>query len=368
MKNTKARLWAYYLPQFHQIPENDEWWGKGFTEWTNVRKAKPLFPGHHQPVEPGELGYYDLVKQPEIRERQAELAKEYGIEGFIYWHYWFGNGKMLLERPFAEVLKSGRPDFPFALAWANESWRGLWHGLDNERQILISQEYPGEIDTIAHFNYVLPAFKDPRYLRIDGKPVFFVYKPLQNPYMSQFLLKWRKLAEENDLPGIYFIGITGGAYGKSAGEEVRSSVKGYGFDAVNIINQFGGYNHFPLWLKIVRRLCLNRWINLIPNVFPWDACSLMNDVIGEEDVIPNAMAGWDHTPRTGRKGSVLVGFTPQKFKDALSDMINRVARKPYDKRVITIKSWNEWAEGNILEPDKRWGRQLLEAVREAVMV
>ena len=218
MKNTKARLWAYYLPQFHQIPENDEWWGKGFTEWTNVRKAKPLFPGHHQPVEPGELGYYDLVKQPEIRERQAELAKEYGIEGFVYWHYWFGNGKMLLERPFAEVLKSGRPDFPFALAWANESWRGFWHGLDNERQILISQEYPGEVDTIAHFNYVLTAFKDPRYLRIDGKPVFFVYKPLQNPYMSQFLLKWRKLAEENDLPGIYFIGITGGAYGKSAGE------------------------------------------------------------------------------------------------------------------------------------------------------
>lgn len=364
--NKKARLWAYYLPQFHCIPENDRWWGKGFTEWTNVRKAKPLFPGHHQPVEPGELGYYNLVEQPEIRERQADLAKEYGLEGFIYWHYWFGNGKMLLERPFAEVLKSGKPDFGFALAWANESWRGFWHGLDNERQVLISQEYPGEADTIAHFNYVLPALKDPRYMHIDGKPVFFVYHPRQNPYMSEFIRTWRQLAKDNGLPGIYFVGIMGGAYGKLAGEEARSSVTGYGFDAVNIINQFGSDN--PLWLRFIRKLFLNRWVRLIPNVQTWEAYGMMNDVSGESDVIPNAMAGWDHTPRTGRKGRVLVGFTPQKFKDALSDMISRVAHKPYDRRVITIKSWNEWAEGNILEPDKRWGRKLLEAVRDAVVV
>ena len=173
-KQPKARVLAYYLPQFHPIPENDEWWGKGFTEWTNVGKAKPLFPGHYQPHVPADLGYYDL-RVPETREAQAQMAREYGIEGFVYWHYWFGNGKRLLERPFNEVLESGKPDFPFALAWANETWSGFYHGLRDEKQILIEQTYPGEEDYIAHFNALLPAFKDKRYITCDGKPIFVIY-------------------------------------------------------------------------------------------------------------------------------------------------------------------------------------------------
>ena len=178
----KARVLAFYLPQFHPIPENDQWWGKGFTEWTNVGKAKRLFPGHYQPRVPADLGYYDL-RVPETREAQANLAREYGIEGFVYWHYWFGNGKQLLERPFNEVLESGKPDFPFALAWANESWKGFWHGLE-DRNTLIEQIYPGKEDYVAHFNVVLPAFKDKRYIRCNGRPVFFIYKPSSLPDMS----------------------------------------------------------------------------------------------------------------------------------------------------------------------------------------
>ena len=200
----KARIIAFYLPQYHPIPENDAWWGKGFTEWTNVGKAKPLYRGHYQPRVPADLGYYDL-RVPETRQAQADMARSYGVEGFMYWHYWFGGGKRLLERPFNEVLASGEPDFPFALAWANETWKGFAHGLTN-RNTLIEQRYLGEQDYIDHFHAVLPAFRDRRYITVDGKPLFMVYKPLQHPDMQAFVELWQRLARENGLPGIYFVG------------------------------------------------------------------------------------------------------------------------------------------------------------------
>jgi lipopolysaccharide biosynthesis protein len=174
---SKIRSIAFYLPQFHPIKENNEWWGKGFTEWTNVGKARPLFKGHYQPRIPADLGYYDL-RLDEVRVEQALMAKEFGIEGFCYWHYWFGNGRTLLERPFKEVLESGSPDFPFCLAWANETWKGFAHGLKN-RNVLIEQKYLGERDDTDHFYKVLPAFKDKRYIKVNSKPVFLIYKPNQ---------------------------------------------------------------------------------------------------------------------------------------------------------------------------------------------
>src|SRR6476620_2581656 len=170
MPDSAVRVIAYYLPQFHPVPENDQWWGKGFTEWTNVAKAKPLFKGHDQPKLPADLGYYDL-RIPEVREEQANMAKSFGIEGFCYWHYWFGNGKQLLEKPFQEVLKSGNPDFGFCLAWANIRWGGVAYG-DLYERILMEQEYPGVEDYTRHFNELLPAFQDKRYMRIDNKPIF----------------------------------------------------------------------------------------------------------------------------------------------------------------------------------------------------
>src|SRR5262245_37746673 len=165
---------AFYLPQFHPIPENNEWWGPGFTEWTNVARARRMFPGHYQPRIPGELGFYDL-RLSEAREAQAALAAEYGMTAFCYWHYWFGGGRRLLQRPFEEVLRSGRPDFPFCLGWANQSWSGSWYGAPE--RILIEQTYPGEKDHRAHFDAVLPAFMDPRYFRVDGRPLFYVFDP-----------------------------------------------------------------------------------------------------------------------------------------------------------------------------------------------
>src|SRR5882672_1192445 len=200
----RARLIAFYLPQFHPIPENDEWWGKGFTEWTNTAKAKPLFSGHYQPHVPADLGFYDL-RLPEAREAQARMAREYGVEAFCYYHYWFGSGRRLLERPFNEVLQSGKPDFPFCLCWANESWTGVWHGAQNK--VLVQQTYPGREDAERHFQALLPAFLDERYVRVEGKPLFLVYSPEELTDPVGFTRLWRELAVRAGLPGIYFVGV-----------------------------------------------------------------------------------------------------------------------------------------------------------------
>ncbi len=197
-KKNDIRAIAFYLPQYHPIPENDQWWGKGFTEWTNVGKAKPLFRGHDQPKVPADLGYYDL-RLPEARIAQAEMAKKYGIDGFCYYHYWFGEGKQLLERPFNEVLNSGSPDFPFMLCWANESWHSKFWSYEGvySKKMLIEQKYGDEQEYERHFHALLGAFKDPRYIKIEGKPAFMIYKPLEFPDIENFIRKWQSLAIEN---------------------------------------------------------------------------------------------------------------------------------------------------------------------------
>src|SRR5690606_5655606 len=201
--NKKARVIAFYLPQYHPIPENDETWGKGFTEWTNVGKARPLFKGHYQPRVPADLGYYDL-RLPEVREAQAQMAREAGIEGFMYWHYWFGNGKRVLERPFNEVLESGKPDFPFCLGWANHSWSTkTWISNYSKDKMILEQLYLGQQDYIDHFYTVLPAFQDKRYLKVDDKPFFLIYAPLEFPEVSYFMKLWKELAVQNGLKGIH---------------------------------------------------------------------------------------------------------------------------------------------------------------------
>ncbi len=195
--NKKARLIAFHLPQFYPTPENDKWWGKGFTEWTNVAKAKPLFPGHYQPHVPADLGFYDL-RLPEARLAQAELAKEYGIEGFCYYHYWLGGGRRMLEHPVNEILASGEPDFPFCLCWANHSWNTAWQGTD---KTLIEQTYPGMDDHGQHFDWLLRAFNDKRYLTIGGKPIFAVYKPDDIPEIRKVTDFWRERAVSKRLTG-----------------------------------------------------------------------------------------------------------------------------------------------------------------------
>lgn len=353
------RAIAFYLPQYHPIPENDQWWGQGFTEWTNVRTAKPLFRGHQQPRIPGELGYYDL-RSAETRKAQAELARASGLSGFCYWHYWFG-GRRLLERPFAEVLKSGEPDFPFCLGWANESWSGVWHG--NPNKILMQQSYPGRGDEERHFQLVVEAFRDPRYLTVDGKPIFYVYKPRQIPECQRFVALWQKLAVKAGLKGVYFIGED--VYI----DEDPWDYKGNGFDAV-VPNSPG-----VAFLRLAKKRFLPRYLlpRMIHKLLHYPVLFKYRDFIehnqvepGHDDFFPTVVPNWDNTPRTGRKGFVLTDPSPELFQQQLQRAVRQVENRPEDRRIVFIKSWNEWAEGNYLEPDAQLGKSYLNVCREVL--
>ncbi len=359
MKEKGVRILATYLPQFHPIPENDEWWGKGFTEWTNVGKAKPLFRGHYQPRVPADLGYYDL-RLPEVRQQQADMAREYGIEGFCYWHYWFGNGRRLLEMPFNEVLASGKPDFPFCLSWANHSWQDKQFSKDGSDRMLIEQEYPGEEDYISHFMTLLPAFRDKRYIRVDGKPLFQIYQPLKFPEVSLFIQIWQKLAKENGLNGIHFVGHT-------LHMEDFDAILEKGFDAVNIVRLYHFFKHeyslperayikmMRVWFKQGRLFDYRKL---------WKYFSAKEDE--RENCYPTLIPNWDHSPRSGRKGHIFIHSTPEAFKKHVKAVLETVKNKQPDHRIIFLKSWNEWAEGNYIEPDLKYGRGHLEALNEAL--
>ena len=354
MSNNKLRIIAFYLPQFHPIPENDAWWGKGFTEWTNVGKARKYFPGHYQPRVPADLGYYDL-RVPETRESQAELARNAGIDGFCYWHYWFDEKHQLLERPFNEVLKSGKPDFPFCLAWANENWYAkLWDKDVRKDRLLIEQTYKGVEQYTKHFYDVLPAFKDERYIKVDGKPVFMIYKPLVNEEIPVFIQTWRKLALWNGFPGIYLIG--------QCCNDRKNLNKYFGLDldAVNTccINYYASKRNF--FAKSVYYIF--RYLFRKSFVVPYKKVSKMffdkaTDI--DERVCPSIITGWDHTPRSGRNGAVFSKETPAQFGHHAEMVI-----KNTKGRFIFIKSWNEWAEGNYLEPDLKYGKAYLDELKK----
>ena len=348
-------LSALYLPQFHQIPENDEWWGEGFTEWTNVRRARPLYPGHRQPVHPGELGYYNLL-DPSIGERQAELAREAGVTSFCYWHYWFG-GREILERPLREVRTSGRPDFPFYVGWANQSWTGVWHGLAD--QVLIEQTYPGADDDQAHFDSLLSTFTDDRYVTREGRPVFLVFRPTELPNPREFVERWQAMARRAGLPGLYLVAwIEGRPWGSQ-----YTTHSADGFDA-------GLYVEFPFRHSAVTRV-RDRLAGTFPFVGPrryhyTDLPPQPREPL-EGVVHPSVQPNWDNTPRSRRRGVVAEGTSPTAFERHLVDALTREQRRTSnsDGQLVVIKSWNEWAEGNYVEPDERFGREWLHAIRRA---
>ena len=350
---TKARIIAFYLPQYYPIPENDEWWGKGFTEWTNVVNARPLFPGHYQPHIPADLGFYDL-RLPEVRQAQADMARMYDIEGFCYYHYWFA-GKRLLERPFNEVLESGQPDFPFCLCWANETWSGIWHGAKD--RILIEQTYPGEEDEKEHFCFLMKAFSDERYIKVDGKPLFIVYCPNKLPEPRRVTEHWRKLAREAGLKDLYIVG--------NAFEPWDSTANGFdGLIVRNLSNTF--QNLDPKRPYIVR--LKHRLLRQPGNIYNYDSTIkyLYMEQCSKENVFPCMIPNWDNTPRAGKRGVIFHNSSPELFQKHAEMLVNQVQHKPTEKRLIFLKSWNEWAEGNHLEPDIRYGHAYLEALRAAV--
>ncbi|WP_321416296.1 glycoside hydrolase family 99-like domain-containing protein [uncultured Desulfobacter sp.] len=360
----RARVIAFYLPQYHPIPENDKWWGKGFTEWTNVGKAKPLFRGHYQPRVPADLGYYDL-RLPDVREAQAQMAREAGIEGFMYWHYWFGNGKQLMSDIFDEVLESGKPDFPFCLGWANHSWFAKkWNDSGCKKdKLLIDQQYFGEDDYKQHFEKVVRAFQDKRYIKIDKKPLFLIFDSENLPH--NFISLWNHWAKENGLEnGIYFIAQIN-KYGSNRIEELLAK----GFSAVTFRNVRAMYAQKGRLGKIFFRLrgLFNRFIFNKP-VFIIDYAKAFpfftdeNDKL--EEVIPFIMPNWDHTPRSGINGTLLVNSTPQLFKLHVQQVLKAVENK--QNKLVLLKSWNEWGEGNYLEPDLKFGKGYIKALKDAI--
>ena len=346
----KARAIAFYLPQYHPIPENDEFWGKGFTEWSNVAKAKPLFSGHCQPFLPSDLGFYDL-RVPEVRQQQALLAEQAGIEGFCYWHYWFGNGKRALERIFDEVLSTGEPTLPFCLGWANESWTGKWHGLHNE--IIFKQEYPGEDDHKQHFFSLLPAFKDSRYIQVDGKPIFLIYRPHLIPDFARFQNLWETLSRENGLDGIYW--ISNGSL--DAQETLDLGINGFAKNNLSEIIDYSQNKYFRKLRYFYSRITSRRR----PSILDYKHYVEYSKTIQlHENEFPVLYPNWDSTPRLGLNGYVLLNSNPSLFADLLEHTISKIAHKPFQQRIIFLKSWNEWAEGNVLEPSMIFGRSYLD--------
>ncbi len=348
-----VRAIAFYLPQFHPIPENDARWGKGFTEWTNVTRARPLFRGHEQPKLPADLGFYDL-RLSASREAQANLARAYGIEGFCYWHYWFGNGKTLLETPISEVLQSGKPDFPFCLAWANESWTGIWHGLRDE--VLVAQTYPGTEDDRNHFYHVLPAFRDRRYMTVDGKPVFLVYRPHHIPDLPRFLQLWRELAEKEGLPGLHFIAV-----------DDRGDFASFGFDGVVPNSPTPLLAPLAARWRTKARIRLSRYAKRPMTYRYRDLVATFPESPLPETTYPVVLPGWDNTPRSGANGLVLLDSSAPVFKTMVEKAVNSIRHKPLEHRLLFIKSWNEWAEGNYMEPDNKHGHAFLAAFNAATL-
>lgn len=358
-KSERIPLIAFYLPQFHPIPENDQWWGKGFTEWTNVVKARPQFSGHYQPHLPADLGFYDL-RMPEVRQAQADLAREYGIHGFCYYHYWF-EGKRLLERPFDEVLESGKPDFPFCLCWANENWARTWDG-DGDL-FLIKQTY-SEQDDRKHIHWLASAFRDPRYIRIGGKPLFLVYRASRLPNARRTTELWREEAMRLGVGELFLCRVESYKDFGDPGE--------HGFDAaVEFQPDFARMDE-PLYQK--RRWLLARRLRLIHRAFDENSILdydwVVKRMLSKEDppylLFPCVTPSWDNTARRKKGAIILRDSTPQSYERWLRTVMKRTICRPREERIVFINAWNEWAEGCHLEPCQKWGRAYLEATKRAI--
>lgn len=345
-----VRAIAFYLPQFHRIPENDRWWGEGFTEWTNVRRAVPRFPGHAQPRVPGMLGYYDLT-DPEVAVRQAALAREHGVHGFCYYFYWF-NGHRLLERPLEDMVARGAPDFPFCVCWANENWSRRWDGSDNE--ILMAQHYSLG-DSRRLFDAFARLFSDPRYIKVDGRPLLLVYKAALIPQVAATMAMWREAAVALGMREPFLVCC------ETAGRPDPASI---GFDASV---EFPPHGHQAYWLNAQVKGLAEGFDGLLTSYRALVTQSLKRDATDAKRlrcVVPS----WDNTARLGLRGTVFLGSSPELFgywAEAMArDTRTRLAG---DERLLFVNAWNEWAEGCCLEPDARWGTQYLEALRDALV-
>jgi lipopolysaccharide biosynthesis protein len=357
---------AFYLPQYHPIPENDQWWGKGFTEWRNVTQATPSFPGHHQPHLPADLGFYDL-RLPEAREAQAALAKEYGIYGFCYYHYWF-NGRRILERPFNDVLNSGKPDFPFCLCWANENWTRAWDG--NSRDMLLQQTYNKEDDR-QHIRSLANAFRDERYIRIHGKPLFLVYRASLIPDPLKTTSIWREEAQKMGLDDLYLCRVESNFSGEH-GDPTQ-----LGFDAAVEFqpNSNLDFEHIARPLRRTKLWHWSRKLRLSNTAYKdnqiYEYASLAEQMMKAESPLykrfPCVTPAWDNTARRKGGANIFKGSTPAIYEKWLNHIIEKLPGANLDANIIFINAWNEWAEGCHLEPCQKWGHAYLEATQRSLL-
>lgn len=364
-----SKIISFYLPQFHPIPENNEWWGKGFTEWTNVAKSRPRFTSHHQPQIPADLGFYDL-RLSQTRVEQAKLAKEYGISGFCYYHYWF-NGNMLLERPFNEVLSSGEPDFPFCLCWANENWTRAWDGLD--RQVLIQQDYTDE-DSRDHIDWFINAFKDGRYIKVDGRPLLLIYRIDNIPDVKNEVESWRKVVRDNGFPDIYLCAVKNGFV-----ELEDQEILNLGFDA--IVDFQPDRRDFPVASGVKPRLYRFARKILPDSIYQWLKLSVSaNNIINYRAMIegimkkvwptsyrkfPCVFPSWDNSARR-KTATIIQNDEPEVYGKWLKHSLDCIQDYPESEKFVFINAWNEWAEGCHLEPDQKNGHAFLKETKNAI--
>lgn len=345
---------SFYLPQFHAILENDEWWGKGFTEWTNVRKAVPLFEGHYQPHIPSELGYYNLVEDEGIQERQAELAKEYGVSGFCYYYYWF-DGKRLLEKPLDALLNNKQIDFPFCICWANESWTRRWDG--QEKEVLMKQVHDKDSDK-RFIEEIIPILKDERYIRINGKdPILLIYRAELFPDLKSTVTFWKEKCREHGIPNLHVCMV------QSFGQVNPIN---YGCDSAVEFPPHGVY------ANEISKALPNLVSDFSGNIYDYREVvdrALQKRNVGDFIWYRGAMLSWDNTARRRNKANIFHYADPKEYEKWLVGIVDYTRRfNDESHQMIFVNAWNEWAEGTHLEPDMKFGFEYLEATKRASRV
>ena len=360
-----------YLPQFHQIPENDEWWGEGFTEWTNVKKAKPFFEGHYQPRVPLHKNYYDLTEVESLKW-QCDIARKYGIYGFCFYHYWF-NGKLLLEKPMEMLLAHPEIEINYCISWANHNWEDGWKASPGNEKILIGHDFDDEEDWVAHFNYMLPFFKDQRYIAEDNKPLLTIYIPNIIGKLNKMLALWDEMAKDAGFDGLKYAFQSAMSYHSKSWDrsmfeyaiEFEPGYTNYKKSLLAFLNVMKHSHKIKKMLGIKKRLRkAQKEVTLSDYDATWE--QILKNKPSAKNAIPSAFVDWDNTPRKKQAGRVYLGATPTKFKKYFKQLLVK-AKKEYKTDKIFVFAWNEWAEGGYLEPDEKYGYAYLEAIHSSLI-
>lgn len=361
------KVLALYLPQYHVIAENNHWWGEGYTEWTSVRQAKPLYKGHNQPRIPLDNNYYNLADESgSIWKWQAEIAQKYGIYGFCIYHYWFGTGKQLLEKPAEILLAHPEIDIKYCMCWANETWTRTWYDLHNE--ILIEQEYGEKDDWIEHFRYLLKFFKDPRYIKVNNKPIINIYHTCEIDDLSEMLQIWNGLAKENGFDGVYLVsGNTGGELEKRVElvDAYYNFEPGYTLNHKRYLREKLLYKMRVLFKRLLNYCSKKKYLERKINIKEIYRKNGSGEIFYRgKPIFPGTVPMWDNTPRRSYKGLEYTHCSPEKFYVNLLEVKKKVHQAPID--FLYVNAWNEWGEGAYLEPDTKYQYQFLEKIRKVV--